>query len=192
MRIAIPVALTTAVLALAGTAYAQNEKPVVVLETTMGEIVLELDGVKAPITTANFLKYVESGHYDGTVFHRVIPRFMIQGGGFTADLKEKDTLAPIKNESGNGLSNVRGTVAMARTNDPNSATAQFFINHVDNKPLDTYGGGYAVFGKVIKGMDVVDKIAAVKTTTKGTAQGPLEDVPVEAIVIKSAKVQSTK
>ncbi len=167
-----------------GNAFAvQGGNPVVVIETSLGDITVELDQAKAPITVENFLKYADSGFFAGTVFHRVIPGFMIQGGGLTDQLREKPTRPPIKNESGNGLSNVRGSIAMARTNDPNSATSQFFINVVDNKQLDTYGGGYAVFGKVIDGMDVVDKIVSVRTTTKG----PHENVPVEPIVIKSVK-----
>jgi peptidyl-prolyl cis-trans isomerase A (cyclophilin A) len=175
-----------ACLALSAPASAQgtSDKPRVVLDTTAGKITLELDPQKAPITVENFLKYVDDGFYDGLVFHRVIPRFMIQGGGMNDQIKEKreGVRAPIKNESGNGLSNERGTIAMARTNDPNSATCQFFINHVDNPNLDNFGGGYAVFGKVVDGMDVVDAIAKVETTTKG----PHQDVPVKPIYIKSA------
>jgi len=163
----------------------EEGKPVVVLDTTAGAITLELDPEKAPITVANFLKYVDSGFYDNLIFHRVIKDFMIQGGGMTDQMEEKSTgkNPPIKNESSNGLSNQRGTVAMARTSDPNSATCQFFINHKDNKQLDTYGGGYAVFGKVIDGMDVVDKIAGVATTTKAGH----ENVPQTPVYIKGAK-----
>jgi peptidyl-prolyl cis-trans isomerase A (cyclophilin A) len=150
---------------------------VVVLETSLGNIEIELDAEKAPISTENFLAYVDSGHYDGTVFHRVIQGFMIQGGGFDAAMAQKATRGPIKNESGNGLSNQRGTIAMARTNDPNSATAQFFINTVDNDFLNK-PPGYAVFGKVTSGMDVADRIAGVKTGA--------QDVPVEPVVIKKA------
>ncbi len=159
--------------------------PVVVLDTSEGAITLELDPAKAPITVENFLKYVDSGFYDNLIFHRVMSGFMIQGGGMTDQMEEKSTgkNPPIKNESGNGLSNVRGSVAMARTNDPNSATCQFFINHKDNKQLDDYGGGYAVFGKVIDGMDVVDKIAAKATTSRAGHR----DVPQTPIYIKSAK-----
>jgi cyclophilin family peptidyl-prolyl cis-trans isomerase len=166
-----------------------SKKPVVVLDTSSGAITLELDAEKAPISVANFLKYVDSGFYDNLIFHRVIPGFMVQGGGMDDKMvehrKDKDgkSLLPIKNESGNGLSNERGTVAMARTNDPNSATCQFFINHADNPRLDTYGGGYAVFGKVIEGMDVVDSIAKQATTTRSDH----ENVPVKPIYIKSAK-----
>jgi cyclophilin family peptidyl-prolyl cis-trans isomerase len=161
------------------------------LQTTMGDITIELDEEKAPLTTANFLKYVKEGFYDGTIFHRVISKFMIQGGGMTADMGQKVTSAPIKNEGSNGLKNNRGTIAMARTNNPDSATSQFFINLVDNNFLNYAGAarpGYAVFGKVIEGMDVVDKIGAVKTTTKMGAA----DVPVEPIAIKSAKIVSDK
>jgi peptidyl-prolyl cis-trans isomerase A (cyclophilin A) len=161
--------------------------PVVVLETSAGKIRIALDQEKAPLSTANFVKYARSGHYGGTVFHRVIPRFMIQGGGMTAELKEKTTLPPIRNESRNGVRNLRGTVAMARTNDPNSATSQFFINLKDNPFLDfgIQGAGYAVFGKVIEGMDVVDQIAAVPTKTAG----PYENVPSTPVLIKSVKVE---
>jgi len=153
---------------------------VVVLETSLGTIELELDAEKAPVSVENFLAYVDAGHYDGTLFHRVIPGFMIQGGGFDASMKQKATRAPIKNEADNGLLNARGTVAMARTNDVNSATSQFFINVVDNGFLN-HGGrdfGYAVFAKVTAGMDVADKIAAVK---RGA-----QDAPVEPVVIKKA------
>jgi cyclophilin family peptidyl-prolyl cis-trans isomerase len=160
-----------------------DDRPTVVLETTSGPITVQLDPAKAPLTVDNFLKYVDSGFYNGTIFHRVIPGFMIQGGGMDEAMQEKQTRAPIKNESGNGLSNQRGTIAMARTNDPNSATAQFFINLVDNANLDTYGGGYAVFGKVVGGMDVVDAIAKVPTGRKG----PHGDVPQKAITITAAK-----
>jgi len=153
---------------------------VVVLETSLGTIELELDAEKAPVSVENFLAYVDAGHYDGTLFHRVIPGFMIQGGGFDASMKQKATRAPIKNEADNGLINQRGTVAMARTNDVNSATSQFFINVADNGFLN-HGGrdfGYAVFAKVTSGMDVADKIAAVK---RGA-----QDAPVEPVVIKKA------
>ena len=154
--------------------------PVVVLETSLGVIELELDPEKAPISVENFLAYVDAGHYDGTLFHRVIPGFMIQGGGFDASMKQKPTRGPIKNEADNGLINKRGTVAMARTSDVNSATSQFFINVVDNGFLN-HGSrdfGYAVFATVTSGMDVADKIAAVK---RGA-----QDVPVEPVMIKKA------
>lgn len=165
--------------------------PRVVLETSMGNVVLELDAEKAPITVENFLKYVDDGFYDGTVFHRVMPTFMIQGGGFTADGKEKSTRAPIKNEWNNGLKNKRGTIAMARTPAPDSATAQFFINVVDNDRLSdpTSGGaGYAVFGSVVEGMDVVDKIKDAKTSANERG----EPQPVKPIIINKAKRPDAK
>ncbi len=160
---------------------------VVIMETSKGPITLELDGNKAPITTANFVSYVKDGFYNGTIFHRVISGFMIQGGGFEADMSQKSTKAPIKNESTNGLGNKRGTIAMARTNNPDSATAQFFINLVDNGFLDgtSYKPGYAVFGKVTSGMGVVDQIAAVNTGRRG----PYGDVPVEPVMIKSVTIK---
>jgi len=163
---------------------AENKNPVVVLDTSMGEITIELDAEKAPTTVANFLKYVDAKYYDNLVFHRVMAGFMIQGGGFDSKLNQKreGLLAPIKNESGNGLTNLRGTIAMARTSNPNSATSQFFINHKDNPRLDQ-GDGYAVFGKVTAGMDVVDKIARTPTGD----QAGMENVPVEPIIIKSAR-----
>ena len=165
-------------------------RTMVKLETTKGDIVIEVNETAAPVTAANFLQYVQDGFYDGTIFHRVKPNFMIQGGGFTPDMKQKTTRPPIINEGKNGLKNKRGTLAMARTNDPSSATAQFFINHVDNTTLDysARNPGYAVFGQVVEGMDVVDAIAKVKTGTKGMFQ----DVPDEAVIIKSAKVISKK
>ena len=137
----------------------------------LGTIAIALNREKAPISVDNFLKYVKAGHYDGTVFHRVMPGFMIQGGGFTPELEERPTRPPIKNEARNGLRNSRGTVAMARTNDPNSATSQFFINVRDNHRLDfgIGGAGYAVFGEVVEGMDVVDRIAPIPTTTRGAS-----------------------
>ena len=154
---------------------------------TPGVITLELDNAKAPKSTANFLNYVNKGHYDGTIFHRVIKRFMIQGGGFTPDMQQKATDAPIENEAANGLKNDAYTIAMARTNDPHSATAQFFINVVDNAFLNhtspsPQGWGYAVFGKVVKGQDVVDAIRKVRTTRKGYH----DDVPFDAVVIDKA------
>ena len=164
------------------------KNPVVIMETSMGNIELELNEEKAPITVANFLKYVDEKFYDGTIFHRVIDDFMIQGGGFTADMKQKETHSQIKNEAGNGLKNDKYTVAMARTNVIDSATSQFFINVKNNDFLNhrdetARGFGYAVFGKVIAGMDVVDKIKGVKTTTKGAHQ----NVPVEVVEIKSIR-----
>jgi peptidyl-prolyl cis-trans isomerase A (cyclophilin A) len=165
-------------------AQTDEKHPVVVIETSMGDITVELDAEKAPISTKNFLDYVDDKFFDGLTFHRVIPRFMIQGGGFDEQMNQKrqGLRAPIRNESNNGLKNVKGTIAMARTADPNSATSQFFINHIDNPFLDQ-GDGYAVFGKVTDGMDVVDKIAGVQTTTK---RG-MRDVPAEPVVIKSIK-----
>ncbi len=161
------------------------------LETNIGDMVIELNEEAAPVTVKNFLQYAEEGFYDGTIFHRVIPDFMIQGGGFTAEMAKKETHAPIVNEAGNGLKNERGTIAMARTNDPDSATAQFFVNHTNNDFLnyvDSSNPGYAVFGKVTEGMETVDKIATVNTTS----QMSMDDVPVEPVVIKSAKVISDK
>jgi peptidyl-prolyl cis-trans isomerase A (cyclophilin A) len=155
------------------------------LVTSAGDVVLELDAAKAPKSVANFVQYVKAGHYNGTVFHRVIDSFMIQGGGMAADLQEKPTRPPIPLEAGNGLSNLRGTVAMARTGVPDSATSQFFINVVDNPRLDSAGGGYAVFGKVVAGMDVVDKIRMVPVGNKGQFQ----NVPVTPVVIKQATLQ---
>lgn len=168
-------------------AFAAN--PQVELKTSQGVIVLELDAEKAPKTTENFLQYVKDGFYNGMIFHRVIDGFMIQGGGFASGMKEKATNAPIENEAGNGLKNARGTIAMARTSDPHSATAQFFINIVDNDFLDFRapsgsGWGYCVFGRVIEGMDVVDKIRKVRTGNKGFHQ----DVPLEDVVIEKAEV----
>lgn len=164
-----------------------QKNPVVQLDTSKGTIKIELYPDKAPETVKNFLSYVEKKHYDGTIFHRVIPTFMIQGGGFGQGMKEKDTGSPIKNESANGLSNARGTIAMARTGQPHSATAQFFINVRDNNMLDKEksrdGWGYCVFGKVIEGMDTVDKIKGVSTGQVG----PHGDVPLEDIVIKTAR-----
>jgi len=186
LRSCLPAAAALAVLmGSAPLAFAQK----VTLDTTMGKIVLQLDAAKAPKSVDNFVKYVKAGHYDGTVFHRVIPSFMIQGGGMTPDLKEKPTRAPIPLEARNGLDNVRGTVAMARTADPNSATSQFFINVKDNDFLNAAnsrdGNGYAVFGKVVSGMDVVDKIRAVPTGSVG----PYDDVPTKPVIINKATVQ---
>ena len=164
--------------------------PVVALDvaqgrTALGTITIALDAEKAPISVRNFLKYVRSGHYEGTVFHRVMPGFMIQGGGFTPELEEKPTQGTIRNEAKNGLRNSRGAVAMARTNDPDSADAQFFINLRDNHRLDygIGGAGYAVFGQVIEGMEVVDRIALVPTTSRG----PHQNVPQVGVVIKNAR-----
>ena len=159
--------------------------PHVVLDTSFGQVEIELNQDKAPISTQNFLKYVDSNFYSNTIFHRVIPGFMVQGGGFTAQMVQKSTNDPIKNEADNGLHNVRGTLAMARTSDVNSATSQFFINVVDNAMLDhgVRDYGYAVFGKVVKGMDVVDQIVNVQTGSKNGMQ----NVPLDPILIKSAK-----
>ncbi len=157
------------------------------LQTNMGDIIIELNEQAAPVTVKNFLTYVEEGFYNEVIFHRVIPNFMIQGGGFTAQMAQKQTHPPIVNEAGNGLRNDRGTIAMARTNNPDSATSQFFINHKNNDFLnyiENKNPGYAVFGRVIEGMNVVDAIAAVKTTTR---KG-MGDVPVEVVVIKSAEI----
>jgi cyclophilin family peptidyl-prolyl cis-trans isomerase len=182
-------ALAGGVLGTASCQSAETKGPVVVIDTSMGTIKVELNEEKAPVTVKNFLAYVDDKFYDGTIFHRVIPTFMIQGGGFEPGLKEKPTKDPIKNEAGNGLKNERGTLAMARTGDPDSATAQFFINLKDNSFLnrgdprcpDKYG--YTVFGKVIEGMDVVDKIAQVETSDRG----PNESVPDKDVVIKSIR-----
>jgi len=184
-RIVVGSVLAVAALGAATSALAQKVK----LATTEGNIVIELDKAKAPKTVDNFVAYVKAGHYDGTVFHRVIPNFMIQGGGMTPDLQEKKTRPPIPLESRNGLSNVRGSIAMARTGDPDSATSQFFINVQDNPRLDQPnardGNGYAVFGKVVSGMDVVDKIRAAKTGSRP----PYDDVPEKAIVITKATLE---
>jgi peptidyl-prolyl cis-trans isomerase A (cyclophilin A)/peptidyl-prolyl cis-trans isomerase B (cyclophilin B) len=154
-------------------------------ETSLGVFTVELDAELAPVSSENFLRYVDDGHFDGTVFHRVIPGFMIQGGGFAADMTQKPARKPIANEAANGLRNLRGSLAMARTNDINSASAQFFVNLVDNGFLDHRSGnfGYAVFGRVVDGMDVIDKIAAVKT---GRNHGH-DDVPVEPVVVTAAR-----
>ena len=167
---------------------AATGNPQVIFETSKGKFVLELYADKAPLTVQNFLAYVDAKFYDDTIFHRVIPNFMIQGGGFTADMNQKPTNDPIQNEADNGLENQRGTIAMARTSDPHSATGQFFINSVNNdflnfKSKSTQGWGYAVFGKVVEGMDVIDAISAVKTGTSGG----YGDVPVEPVVVNSAR-----
>ena len=172
----------------AGATDKPGDNPKVVLETTKGKIVIELHLQRAPETVVNFLSYVDARFYDGTIFHRVIPNFMIQGGGFTADMARKPGKGPIKNEADKGLKNERGTIAMARTGEPHSATAQFFINTVNNDFLNhknktQQGWGYAAFGRVIKGMEVVDAISAVKTSR----YKQYRDVPVEAVVITSAR-----
>lgn len=171
----------------AGSSQGAAGSPRVALDTSKGRIVVELYPDKAPKTVENFLAYVESGFFDGTVFHRVIKGFMIQGGGFTPDMEKKGTRAPIVNEAETGLKNERGTIAMARTNDPNSATSQFFINHNDNPGLDYQGPrnpGYAAFGRVVDGLAVVDEIAGVET---GSQKG-FADVPTEPVVIEKATV----
>jgi cyclophilin family peptidyl-prolyl cis-trans isomerase len=171
---------------LAGGPVSAGQNPTAVIQTSLGEIQVELLPEQAPATVANFIGYAKSGFYDGTIFHRVISHFMIQGGGFTPDMNKKATGDPIANEANNGLSNKRGTIAMARTNDPHSATAQFFINVQDNANLDysgkpgPSGWGYAVFGRVSAGLDVVDEIRFVQTTTAG----PYGDVPVEPVIIE--------
>jgi len=170
------------------------EQPRVRMQTNMGDIVIELNRDKAPKSVDNFLRYVKEGHYDGTVFHRVIPNFMIQGGGFTQDLQQKSTHEPINNEANNGLKNKRGTIAMARTSDPHSATAQFFINVVDNDFLDhtdptPRGWGYTVFGTVVEGMDVVDKIAKVPTGSVGPFP---KDAPKQPVLIEKLSVVAAK
>jgi cyclophilin family peptidyl-prolyl cis-trans isomerase len=182
--------ITLAAMAAAGTASANpsDKNPVVTIETSMGDIQVELFADKSPITVKNFLSYVDDKFYDGLIFHRVMTGFMIQGGGMEPGLKKKETKDPIKNESGNGVSNERGTIAMARTKKADSATSQFFINVVDNSRLDKAkyqdGVGYCAFGKVIKGMDVVDKIKEVEVEDKGEN----ERVPVKDVVIKSIRV----
>ena len=166
-------------------------EPSVEMQTSMGTIVIELNSEKAPITVKNFLQYAKDGFYNGTIFHRTIEGFMIQGGGFTKDMNEKPTAGEIKNEASNGLKNERGSIAMARRQDPNSASSQFFINHKDNTSQLDYplnNGGYAVFGKVTQGMDVVDKIAKVPTGNKGMHQ----NVPIEPVIIQSVKIISDK
>ncbi len=173
-----------------GTDIPMGSSPVVEMRTNVGTIAIELYPDKAPGTVDNFVSYVRGGFYDGTIFHRVVPGFVIQGGGFTADMLKKDTEPPIENEADNGVRNLRGTICMARTNDPHSATSQFFINLKDNPPLDfrdrsMQGWGYAVFGNVIEGLDIVDLIAGTPTTSRDQYQG----VPVDAIVIESAQLR---
>ena len=197
MTATMVLATIAAMLVSVGTAFGADatpkpgggKNPVVVVKTSMGDITVELAADKAPISVKNFLDYVEAKQYDGTVFHRVIPGFMVQGGGFTPDMQQKPTRGPIKNEAGNGLKNVTGSLAMARTNAPDSATAQFFINVKDNGFLDhrddtPQGYGYAVFGKVTGGMDVVKKIEGVKTTTRA----PHQNVPETPVVIESIRL----
>jgi peptidyl-prolyl cis-trans isomerase A (cyclophilin A) len=179
---------TALALSLPLAAPAQDKSPRVRLSTSLGDIVVELDAAKAPKTVENFLQYVGDKHYDGTVFHRVIGNFMIQGGGFTTDMQQKATRAPIALEASNGLKNDRGTIAMARTSNPNSATSQFFINVVDNAGLNAPspdGHGYTVFGKVVAGMDVVDKIRAVPVGNRGMHQ----NVPQTPVTIVKASLE---
>ncbi|MBP1687221.1 MAG: peptidyl-prolyl cis-trans isomerase, cyclophilin type [Deltaproteobacteria bacterium] len=189
MRTGFLSALTLITVLVTGTVRAEGKNPMVLVSTSMGDIKVELYEDKAPISVKNFLDYVNAKFYDGTIFHRVIPNFMIQGGGFDKDMNKKATNAPIKNEAGNGLKNTAGTVAMARTNVVDSATSQFFINAKDNDFLnhkdEGEGFGYAVFGKVVSGMDVVRKIENVKTTTKAGNQ----NVPVDPVTIKSITVE---
>ncbi|QCB45048.1 peptidylprolyl isomerase [Hydrogenophaga sp. PAMC20947] len=182
------IAGATLALAIPAVGWAQDASPRVRLTTSMGDIVIALDATKAPLSAENFLQYVKDKHYEGTVFHRVIDNFMIQGGGFTTQMKQKATRAPVALEASNGLKNDRGTVAMARTSNPNSATSQFFINLVDNAPLNAPspdGYGYTVFGKVIAGMDVVDKIKSVPVGN----QGMFQNVPTTPITILKATLE---
>lgn len=190
---AVTAVLALAISALSAQAPAPKANPRVALETNKGRIVIELYQDKAPKSAANFLQYTKAGFYDGVIFHRVIADFMIQGGGFTPDMTQKPTQGQIQNEADNGLRNERGTLAMARTGEPHSASSQFFINLKDNRFLDhtgknPRGWGYAVFGRVVEGMDVVDAIAAVRTTTKSS----YSDVPVEPVIIKKASVVEMK
>jgi len=189
LRLALAMGLMLALILGTLSAQAERSKPLVKLETSMGDITVELYPDKAPATVANFLQYVKDGFYNGTIFHRVMNGFMIQGGGFDANMGQKPTKAPIKNEADNGLKNDTYTIAMARTMDPDSATAQFFINVANNVPLNhtgknPQGWGYAVFGKVVKGTEVVDKIKAVATGNKGMHQ----NVPVSPVTIVKATV----
>jgi peptidyl-prolyl cis-trans isomerase A (cyclophilin A)/peptidyl-prolyl cis-trans isomerase B (cyclophilin B) len=186
--------ILVAALALLASFAAGAANPQVEMKTTLGTIVIELDAEKAPATVQNFVQYVKERHYDGTLFHRVIPGFMIQGGGFDADFRQRPTRGPIKNEAANGLKNDVGTIAMARTPDPHSATAQFFINVADNASLNfrfptPEGYGYTVFGKVTKGMDVVQRIVKVQT---GPGPAPHRDVPVKPVVIESVRLIEAK
>lgn len=169
-----------------GHAQQSSDNPMVNISTSLGDLTIELYPDQAPETVENFLQYTGDGFYDGTIFHRVIPGFVLQGGGFTADMERKPTRDPIQNEADNGLENLRGTLSMARLPDPHSATSQFFVNLVDNPHLDHQGGGqwgYAVFGKVVEGMEVIDEIAGVETTTRSGHS----DVPAEPVVIEEAR-----
>ncbi len=189
MKYGICLLCLIAVISVVKMAWAEAASPRVRLETSQGIIILELNAEAAPKTVENFLSYVRDGFFDNTIFHRVIKGFMVQGGGLTADLKKKQTRPPVENEADNGLHNLRGTIAMARTNDPHSATAQFFINTADNDFLDhtaktSRGWGYCVFGKVVEGMDIVETIEKTKTTSNAGR----DDVPVEPIVIQNATI----
>ncbi len=182
------VATFSAVAILGAAPLAHADDPIVVLKTSMGDIEIQLDPKNAPLSTANFLSYVNKKFYDGTIFHRIIRGFMVQGGGFTQDMQEKPTDPPIKNEASNGLQNLRGTISMARTSDPDSATSQFFLNLVDNSALDPgaqSGAGYAVFGKIIKGLDVIDKMAQVDVAQSGQ----YDHVPTTPVTLISATVK---
>ena len=188
MRVLGAILAIAIILATTGTTMAAG-KPIVTFKTNMGDFSVQLEPKKAPKTVANFLQYVKDGHYDGTIFHRVINNFMVQGGGFNTDMRQKTTEAPIDNEANNGLKNNRGTIAMARTMDPHSATAQFFINVSDNDFLNhtaenMQGWGYAVFGQVVEGQEVLDKIRVVPTGSQAGHQ----DVPVDPVVIESVTV----
>ena len=193
IKFSVAAACISLLAAAGGTALvpaAESANPMVVMETSMGSITLELFKDRAPKSVDNFLSYIKDGYYRGTIFHRVIKGFMIQGGGLTASMARKPTKGPIPNEAGNGLKNERGTIAMARTGEINSATSQFFINTVNNSPLNHRGEtpdqfGYAVFGRVVEGMEVVDKIEAVPTGTKGSYQ----NVPAKPVVIKSVTLK---
>ncbi len=181
------------ILTAGGSLLAEEEKALIKMETTLGDIVIELDAAKAPVTVENILSYVKDGFYDGTIFHRVVAGFVIQGGGLTGDMKEKQTKKPIKNEAANGLTNEPYTLSMARTADPHSATSQFFINlaangFLNHRAKDMDGWGYAVFGKVVEGRDVVDKIGALTVGNKGMYQ----DVPKETVTIKKVTVVEPK
>ena len=187
------IATLTLVVSIGAGAADRAANPQVEMKTSLGTIVLELYPDKAPLTVENFLQYVKDGHYQGTLFHRVIPGFMIQGGGFGPDFKQKATRSPVKNEAANGLKNAMGTISMARTSDPHSATAQFFINVADNVALDfrfptQEGYGYTVFGKVVKGMDVVYRIVKVQT---GPGPAGHQNVPVKPVIIEQARVVET-
>ena len=186
----IPFILSLLLMGFANNSFAETANPKVRIETDKGTLVIELDSQKAPKTVENFINYVRSGFYEGTIFHRVIKGFMIQGGGLTEDMRPKQTSAPIPNEADNGLKNLRGTIAMARTQDPHSATSQFFINTVDNAFLDhkgksLQGWGYCVFGRVVEGLDVVDAIENLQTASRAGHQ----DVPVTPVFITGAKVE---